>query len=234
MAENQNSESDAVDQLEYRHDTKACLTSIFGQLRTITPEHEEDNYNETSRLSNLKGDVAKNAKAIFLTLHFLFPHELLPALDLLDRSLVNKHRQNTSGLVVYYVQSASSLTDTASRAKSRFRNAFNPTKTFYEVRLDSWNCSCAAFAQSSLKTILSRKSRSDETSAIKWPSAASSLSDVIIGGSLTQQDSAVAMCKHILAVAIAESCPAMFSNGVNCVDVTWTEVAGWASGFGEI
>ena len=214
--------------------TKSFLTSIFDQLSTINPEDDDHIYAEAPKLSNLTGDTAKNAKAIFLTLHFLFPHELLPALDLLDRKLVNKHQQQMTGLEVYYVQSASSLTDTASRSKSRFRNAFNPTKTYYEVRLDSWNCSCAAFAQSSLKLILSRTAGSDDEPISEWKQTTSIASGLMVGGGLTHQDSPVAICKHVLAVVVGECCPGMFSNSVNIVDDTWNSMAGWAAGFGEI
>lgn len=56
------------------------LDSItFAQL-THSPNH--------GRLHHLSADDRSKARSVFLTLHVLFPHHLLPALDLLDRGLV--------------------------------------------------------------------------------------------------------------------------------------------------
>jgi hypothetical protein len=57
---------------------------------------------------------------------------------------------------VFYIQSASSATTTTGRYSHRNRKAA-PTgaraSTFYEVRLDSWNCSCPAFSVSAFQGI---------------------------------------------------------------------------------
>ncbi len=132
-------------------------------------------------LTSLPPTTSKDARSLFLALHFLFPHELLPALDLLDRGLVtrlvpsslpNTRTNSTSDNDVFYIQSASAATSqhhpkhsttTPGEAQGRFRNALasnstskskgSATQTYYEVRLDSWNCSCAAFAFSSFTSL---------------------------------------------------------------------------------
>jgi len=121
-------------------------------------------------------------KPLLLTLHCLFPNELLPALDLLDRRLVTRfiiERPRSSEVPVletapvaegagdaeqtrdapspplpprqdriwegsvYYVRSSR-------QARSRFASKRSENTTAegmsYEVRLQAWNCSCAAFA----------------------------------------------------------------------------------------
>ncbi|CAG8378405.1 unnamed protein product [Penicillium salamii] len=60
-------------------------------------------------------------KSRMLTFHCLFPNDFLPALDLLDRKLVQRVRH---GLTELFLVSSSQT---------------------YEVRLHAWNCSCAAF-----------------------------------------------------------------------------------------
>ncbi|CAF9935181.1 MAG: hypothetical protein HETSPECPRED_009690 [Heterodermia speciosa] len=109
-------------------------------------------------------------KPLFLTLHCLFPNDLIPALDLLDRNLVtrltlqdppasspppirppfpsqnqNQEEQNKiSPLSIYSIRS--SRTRFASK-HARFSSTTNTSSEgiHYEVRLKAWNCTCAAF-----------------------------------------------------------------------------------------
>ncbi|KAL8841754.1 MAG: hypothetical protein Q9170_000787 [Blastenia crenularia] len=106
-----------------------------------------------------------NTKSLLLTLHVLFPNELLPALDLLDRKLVtrlvlsptpstNSDANTTDGAsivnvnsktrTVYYVRSSQQSRSRFS--SSRTYDAFASSGQNYEVRLKAWNCSCPAFA----------------------------------------------------------------------------------------
>lgn len=113
-----------------------------------------------------------SVKPLLLTLHVLFPNELLPALDLLDRKLVTKLVLNDGSVEgvdaaahvdggppsltetpkdvkvgmgpVYYVRS--SQQPRSSRFSSgRMYDAFAASGQHYEVRLRAWNCSCPAF-----------------------------------------------------------------------------------------
>jgi hypothetical protein len=62
--------------------TRALLTSLIATLATST-SHAHGSSNPLS-------DASENTKATLLTLHTLFPTDLLPALDLLDRGLVTR------------------------------------------------------------------------------------------------------------------------------------------------
>lgn len=87
--------------------TAQLLTSLISSLASLPlpppPPHPSDqptplhDHYPTNPLSLLNLNLASktpspstlSAKNLLTTLHFLFPHELLPALDLLDRKLVN-------------------------------------------------------------------------------------------------------------------------------------------------
>jgi len=207
---------------------------------TSTPSsNAPPNCDHVSPLARLKGRAAEQARSTMLTLHFMFPHELLPALDLLDRRLVNKFRcpygdDPSSALEMFYVQSASAVTDPINRrsANSRFRNAWSATKVHYEVRLDAWNCTCAAFAQSQLKLLL-REPRHEEEPAVLDPSNGTTRPGNRFGGIATKTDSVVPTCKHILAVVMAEAAPRLLGAGVQTRDISVQEMAAWSAGWGE-
>lgn len=195
------------------------------------------------RLSHLTEASAEQARSIFLTLHFLFPHELLPALDILDRKLVRqlivaKSDQSSANIdEVYYVQSASAVTDPVNRRSatksSRFRSStWHATKTLYEVRLDSWNCTCAAFSQSHMRTMLEGLSI-DTLSKGMVQEETSFPPSTPFGGTLIQQYLDTPTCKHILAVFLATSAPTLFGIGVQVRNISVEELAGWAAGWGE-
>src|SRR5689334_5617435 len=71
--------------------SRPFLTSLIDNLTTDQ---------QTNSATNLTQNCLKNApphlKSILLTLHVLFPNELLPALDVLDRNLVTRlHLKNS-------------------------------------------------------------------------------------------------------------------------------------------
>ncbi|CUS11535.1 unnamed protein product [Tuber aestivum] len=70
-----------------------------------------------------------------MSLHCLLPSAFLPALDLLDKSLVTRYTTD-SGNSVYYVKSTQSLS----------RGKFSTAGPVYEVRTKAWSCSCSRFA----------------------------------------------------------------------------------------
>ncbi|KAL8702883.1 MAG: hypothetical protein Q9201_003946 [Fulgogasparrea decipioides] len=65
---------------------RAFLTSLFASF----PKDPLSPTLQSSHLSNPLHSAPPNVKSLLLTLHVLFPNELLPALDLLDRALVTR------------------------------------------------------------------------------------------------------------------------------------------------
>jgi hypothetical protein len=194
-----------------------------------------------------------SSKDGLLTLHVLFQNELLPALDLLDRGLVTRLRialngsndilvrdeetgeqrlarlsQRRSSLGdpkgsdhVYYVRSAQL---SASNNSSRFRNAANEQTTYYEVRLDAWNCSCPAFAFAAFPANIADNEQQPTNSAPSTESQTWSF------GGLTQGEN-MPLCKHLLACTLVEH-SSLFESMVEERTVSSEELAGWATGWG--
>jgi hypothetical protein len=196
---------------------------VSATVNTLAAQSSQPSSTQSdSPLLNLAPDALDAAKSLIISLHVIFPHELLPALDLLDRGLVNKVIQSTAeetssedqpketdprietsinedinisssqgtastpktaprqgpspnsqGTTItqsnlYYVQSASATSHvptpvnnpsalSSDTAPSDSGSTWNPrrrgTQTYYEIRLDSWNCTCAAFSFSVLKSL---------------------------------------------------------------------------------
>jgi len=215
----------------------AFITSLISQLAVINSSSTD----LIPSLLSLRRQDLKSAKSIFTTLHFLFPHELLPALDLLDRKLVTQLRlmpphvtdQTTVGSrppqpaepatgteqttwEIFYVRSASA-TASSSKSKSRYRKIYNPAGTYYEVRLDAWNCTCPAFAYSALGGALDLyqdQTRSEDEDGQTGSEMEEDRKEWRFGGTLTRDDTAAPICKHILAATLGKGLPGLFGNGV--------------------
>ena len=211
-------------------------------------------------LSTLRRQDVRSAKSLFITLHFLFPHELLPALDLLDRKLVIQlvvmssldSGQSTSAShntesdlpavathqklwEIFYVQSASA-TASSSKSNSRYRRVYNPTGTYYEVRLDAWNCTCPAFAYSAFggpADLGHEQASSGDGYAQTDSGTTESRGGCRFGGTATREGTGAPICKHILAAMLGKALPGLFGNGVDTKEVTAVEAAGWGGGWGE-
>ena len=275
--------------------TQPCSTQ--SNANPPSTRYTTDQYSSskaTNPLSTLAPSASQDAKSLFLTLHLLFPHELLPALDLLDRGLVTRlvHPSNaltkdptstttvpdTNTIIsanpaendVFCIQSASATTSqhhpkhsltTPGEPQGRFHNALvstskgkgSATRTYYEVRLDSWNCSCAAFAFSSLTCL--NKADEDEHEgdahsdnginpgeqgdyAGEADNSSQDASDWRFGGTLTFPNvmAGVPVCKHILAAVTVRAAPGLFVEGEHYSvrrDVGREEMAGWAAGWGD-
>ncbi|KAF2203299.1 hypothetical protein GQ43DRAFT_411913 [Delitschia confertaspora ATCC 74209] len=191
-----------------------------------------------------------------LTLHVLFPNELLPALDLLDRKLVTRFRirsketdengdvaqageaealEDTKGELedsspsqtIYYVRSAQQRT-------SRFKESYEST-TYYEVRLSAWTCSCPAFAFAAfpstnfLEPFFPQQQQDDAASRNR--NSISNGDDWLFGG-LTLGHTTPPVCKHLLACVLVDRCP-LFEGFSEKRDVSVEEAAGWAAGWGD-
>ena len=66
--------------------TRHLLTSLISTIASSTQQNDM----ETSNPLSTTTATSQNTKSAFLTLHSLFPHDFLPALDLLDRGLVTR------------------------------------------------------------------------------------------------------------------------------------------------
>ena len=182
-------------------------------------------------------DAPPTTQKALLTLHVLFPNELLPALDLLDRGLVTRfilsapnqtrpHQAPSEAditdrkeAVVHYVRSAQP-------PSNRHRSAMTQHTTSYEVRLTSWSCSCpalafAAFPADPASAALPSTGQLAHTSpGANW----------IFGGLTLGTDMPV--CKHLLACVLVERCE-LFSSFAEEREVSVEELAGWAAGWGD-
>lgn len=183
-------------------------------------------------------DLASSKQAL-LTLHVLFPNELLPALDLLDRGLVTQlqclapeapERDETENaddttpagvaLRTYCVRSSQ---QSSSRNASRFRNAAYEHTTYYEIRLEAWSCSCPAFAFSAFPATAS-------TPTVETPAKHLPTGEWLFGGLTRGVD--LPVCKHLLACALVEH-SSLFSHAIEKRTVSLEEKAGWAAGWGD-
>lgn len=257
----------------------SMLTALINELSHLTPLHHASSSSSTAQphntallvpasppaphhqgrspLINLSASDTSHARSIFLTLHLLFPHELLPALDLLDRCLVTRlvvsteqdvdvdttatstppsprHNQEAKNdMEAFYVQSASAVSSTNS-ARSRYRPA--PTSaTYYEVRLDSWNCSCPAFSVSSFQAlnITTASPSSSPSSRTHEASAPEPTTTSWAFGGISNSAGKVPSCKHILAAVLAKAAPALFAEGFETRVVSRAEMVAWGAGWGE-
>jgi hypothetical protein len=236
--------------LPHPHVFITCMISQLAKIDATSP----------TGLSSLRGQDLKSAKSIFATLHFLFPHELLPALDLLDRKLVTQlffipsrtAASNTPATrplqsddsvsteqslwEIFYVQSASAAA-ISSKSKSRYRRIYNPTGTHYEVRLDAWNCTCPAFSFSAFggASDISHDQASpvDEVEQTRPWMEDGWAKGWRFGGTGTSYTTEAPICKHILAAVLGKALPNLFGSGVEKKEVTATEAAGWCAGWGD-
>lgn len=209
---------------------RTFITCLFRQLETLSPIRSD--YLPFNSL--IKSDPA--VKNLFLTLHCLFPNELLPALDLLDRSLITRFSihpttqvevgDNVIGkierdCVVYYVRSAQTT------RSSRYQSVAAIKGISYEVRLRAWNCSCPAFTFSALNGI---NIETQEGMGRVYSDASETGEEWRFGGLLLGEDG-VPICKHLLSCVLIEKC-GLFRENVEEKSVAREEAAGWAAGWG--
>ncbi|MCJ1467806.1 hypothetical protein MMC07_006431 [Pseudocyphellaria aurata] len=185
--------------------------------------------------------LSSETKPILLTLHCLFPSDLLPALDLLDRRLVTQFeleniaspdpcgseeaptRQGKAEgrAAVYYVRSSQ---------RSRYSRATaEASGTSYEVRLQAWNCTCPAFAFAAFgpqdEDAQVDSGNDDEDDGRKDVR----MEDTFGGLALRERE--VPVCKHLLACLLVEMGGSL-GEFANQRVVGREEMAGWAAGWG--
>lgn len=171
-----------------------------------------------------------NVKPFLLTLHSLFPSELLPALDILDRRLITRfvidrsispageqpriavgEEQNQDEAFVYYV-----------RSSYQPRRAHSKAIMSYEVRTKASNCSCPAFAFAAFGY--------EGGEEVTDPTCQRTRDEGRLGGLMLGDQ--VPVCKHLLACILAERCVGL----EDCLEkrkVGREEMAGWAAGWIE-
>ena len=129
----------------------------------------------------------------------------------------------------YYVRSShqSRLRFGSKRNESTFAEGIS-----YEVRLQAWNCSCAAFAFAAFSGDCDDDHDSQREVAGRLDSGGND--EKIMGkwrmGGLTL-DEGVPLCKHLLACVLAERIEGLGAFIENRV-VSREEMAGWAAGWG--
>jgi len=132
-----------------------------------------------------------------MSLHCLLPSAFLPALDLLDKSLVTRYMTD-SGKSVHYVKSTQSLS----------RGKFSASGSVYEVRTKAWSCSCSGFAFAAFGGLGIREEdeqgaeKEEEGEGDRWR-----WGGMIRGGSPP-------VCKHLVACVLAERCSEMLGGYV--------------------
>jgi hypothetical protein len=232
--------------------SRAFITSLINSLNPSTTATTT-----TPPTSNPLKQASPATRSILLTLHVLYPNELLSALDLLDRDLITRliplskapppTNPPTNDTTIDQ-EPSTSLEDQSIKtkdyenaiyyvrsaqqttSKSRFRDPL-ASSTHYEVRTSSWSCSCPAFVFSAFppgKTSLNEGEEDGD-----WDEDAvmeTEDQEWKVGGLSLGED--VPMCKHLLACVLAER-GGLFEGYVKTREVSVEELAGWAAGWGD-
>ncbi|KAG0125127.1 hypothetical protein HOY82DRAFT_673230 [Tuber indicum] len=171
---------------------RQIITSLVNQIRSLPPPSPA-----VSPPSNPLKTVPASARQLFMSVHCLLPSVFLPALDLLDKSLVTRYTTD-SGKSVHYVKSTQSLS----------RGKFSAAGPVYEVRTKAWSCSCSGFAFVAFGGLGIREGDGQEGEGEGeegedgW-----SWGGKIRGGSPP-------VCKHLVACVLAERCSEMLGGYV--------------------
>ena len=169
----------------------------------------------------------------------------------------SQHHPNHPGAEPQGGRFRDALANSNSSSSSKGKGSAARTGTYYEVRLDSWNCSCAAFAFSSF-TCLTKEDDGDhpptkenaystagafqyeEEGITDDDSAEHTAAEWRFGGTRTltlpNATAGVPVCKHILAAVMARAAPQLFVDGVHVNvkrELGKEEMAGWGAGWGD-
>lgn len=235
------------------------IEQLISQLsdHTNTPDSEQNNHahppprtQSHASPSGLPSSHLAKVKPLMLTLHCIFPNELLLALDILDRRLMrrltreDKHTNSrkspeedpltTPGDEVFYVISTSS--------DHPHPQSQSLDQKGYEVRLQAWNCTCSAFTIAAFRDPAPELLSDDEhdlmvCDSADYPSGSASRPPYVFGGSLVRGPtrSSPPVCKHLLACLLGVRCPGLLGpagEDGNRVPVRVEELAGLCAGWG--
>ncbi|KAI1171649.1 hypothetical protein F4777DRAFT_591057 [Nemania sp. FL0916] len=235
-------------------------TSVISSRRSL----DQPPGTSPSTTSNPLKLIPAAYRPVLTTLHVLYPSMLLPALDLLDRRLVTRValRQHVTKIQTDPVLIAKSYQEnqdalgkqgdnqsqilyhlicSAQPQSRRRQQTISSGGQVYVVRLDSWNCSCAAFAFSAfppLPPLTSSLTSEPAMSRYHIHSTLpfqedSALSDANepwdfggLGADGKDGSGAVPCCKHLLACVLAEKWDAVLGSYVEERLVSREEGAG--------
>ena len=189
---------------------KSIISALLKSLTSIPPPLSSSH-------------ITEDQQHLLFTLHVLFPNQLLPALDLLDRQLVSKYTEQPSGLApegpfdrdrgqqqnldaatlrtVYLVKSLASTIPSRQLKRRQDEQATDSSKA-YLVQLVAWNCSCPSFTIDAFPPTESPVKDEDHDDC-------SNRDIQLFGGlsldrALTMNES-IPSCKHILACVLGEA-----------------------------
>jgi len=223
--------------------SRAFLTSLFNAVAqvSLSTAHRSGQAQPDGGFCNFKSQATPELRSLLLTLHCIFPNQLLPALDVLDRQLVTRlsHTPPPVGSPETLSEGARNLdpvfyvTSSVSSQRSGRYQGLPASVSHYEVRLGAWCCSCAAFILSAMSIPppethpsddepdgIESRDKADKTSTTPWQF-----------GGLSLGEGEVPVCKHLLACLLAEQC-SFLVGFVKTRETSLEEMAGWASGWG--
>lgn len=203
----------------------------------------------TDPASPLSTVLPSDTKPLMLTLHCLFPNELLLALDILDRGLVTRlargdaNREDSSSTAdpfgeLFFVISTSAAPSTSAKTLAATRAG----QMGYEVRLQAWNCTCPAFVLAvfrDLSTTPTHEMRSSSGDAESPREGDQGRTCYPYGGWLAGEPtrtSSPPVCKHLLACLLMARCPGAFRTAAEEAGpliAPLEELAGWSAGWSE-
>jgi hypothetical protein len=191
-------------------------------------------------LARLPPSELARIKPLILTLHCLFPNDLLPALDILDRGLVQRlmyaETAPEAGFPAQSIEPESNQTPTtnplhgdeavflvisasAEHPHPGPSSSSTPTtqdqEKGYEVRLRAWNCTCPIFVLSAFRDLeLRLEPPTDPTVAVQGKRWYDRDEPVVypFGGTLpcATDRASPPVCKHILACILFARCSGLF------------------------
>ncbi|KAI1388607.1 uncharacterized protein F4822DRAFT_251419 [Hypoxylon trugodes] len=204
------------------------LTSLINSLTSHPPTTAATHPTipNTNTSPNPLKQIPPIHRPLLTTLYVLYPLTLLPALDLLDRRLATRiliqpspttiteahARLPKKGADIYIVRSA--------QPQHPRRGGGEPSSTSglsYVVRLDAWNCTCAAFAfaafpreevqRSYVIELLAGASRVGQDERLRDEEGEGrtwQFGSLSVDGTEGSGIAGVPCCKHLLACVLAE------------------------------
>lgn len=210
------------------------IETLLSQLSTHTKPPPTPTLDQGPRLSTLAASHP-TPKPLLLTLHCIFPNELLLALDILDRRLVRRLIRDDNAPTNHRASQAEDLFYVISASAPPPRSAesdplsLSLSQKGYEVRLRAWNCSCPSFAMAAFRAPAGSDDEEEEQQGGEGNGV------YVFGGSLTRGATrrAPPVCKHLLACLLAVRCPGLVEgDDAVCVRVSREVLAGVCAGFG--
>jgi hypothetical protein len=210
------------------------IETLLSQLSTHTKPPPTPIQDQGPRLSTLAASHP-TLKPLLLTLHCIFPNELLLALDILDRRLVRRLIRDDNAPTNHRASQAEDLFYVISASAPPLRSAesdplsLSLSQKGYEVRLRAWNCSCPSFAMAAFRAPAGSDDEEEEQQGGEGNGV------YVFGGSLTHGTTrrAPPVCKHLLACLLAVRCPGLVEgDDAVCVRVSREVLAGVCAGFG--